>query len=212
MVIQHQRQINKILGNRVAELEKKFKSLEMSGIWSLPGLTYDVSLGYIGKGRDTIILNEQPPESPDTNINSSEKKCNQNQEEPHVLPASQSFVAMEGSELNQTFFPQNDQHQMSCQVSQTVDPGHTNSEECAFFEDTTAITAQDNLNNVLHKLDCKTDKNTELAKVTHCSQTRDDPSSQSFIAGSNMKDVQLSHETETVINRTDTCSNEEENI
>uniref|UniRef100_A0A3B5KLX4 Coiled-coil domain containing 149b n=1 Tax=Takifugu rubripes TaxID=31033 RepID=A0A3B5KLX4_TAKRU len=37
MVIQHQRQINKILGNRVAELEKKFQTLEMSGLWSLPG-------------------------------------------------------------------------------------------------------------------------------------------------------------------------------
>ncbi|XP_078117213.1 coiled-coil domain-containing protein 149-like isoform X2 [Sander vitreus] len=47
MVIQHQRQINKILGNRVAELEKKLKTLEMSGIWSLPG------------GKDTIILHTQ---------------------------------------------------------------------------------------------------------------------------------------------------------
>uniref|UniRef100_A0A3P8QFV6 Coiled-coil domain containing 149b n=1 Tax=Astatotilapia calliptera TaxID=8154 RepID=A0A3P8QFV6_ASTCA len=48
MVIQHQRQINKILGNRVAELEKKLKTLEMSGLWSLPGLTYNVSLGICG--------------------------------------------------------------------------------------------------------------------------------------------------------------------
>ncbi|XP_023190189.1 coiled-coil domain-containing protein 149-like isoform X2 [Xiphophorus maculatus] len=45
MVIQHQRQINKILGNRVAELEKKLKTLEISGLWSLPG------------GKDAIILN-----------------------------------------------------------------------------------------------------------------------------------------------------------
>ncbi|XP_045904234.1 coiled-coil domain-containing protein 149-like isoform X2 [Micropterus dolomieu] len=51
MVIQHQRQINKILGNRVAELEKKLKTLEMSGLWSLPG------------GKDTIILNPQQAES-----------------------------------------------------------------------------------------------------------------------------------------------------
>ncbi|XP_068582710.1 coiled-coil domain-containing protein 149-like isoform X2 [Cebidichthys violaceus] len=51
MVIQHQRQINKILGNRVAELEKKLKALEMSGLWSLPG------------GKDTIILNTQQAES-----------------------------------------------------------------------------------------------------------------------------------------------------
>ncbi|XP_020753254.2 coiled-coil domain-containing protein 149 isoform X2 [Odocoileus virginianus] len=37
MVIQHQRQTNKILGNRVAELEKKLRTLEVSGLWSLPG-------------------------------------------------------------------------------------------------------------------------------------------------------------------------------
>ncbi|XP_051993779.1 coiled-coil domain-containing protein 149-B-like isoform X2 [Xyrauchen texanus] len=37
MIIQHQRQTNKILGNRVAELEKKLKTLEVSGLWSLPG-------------------------------------------------------------------------------------------------------------------------------------------------------------------------------
>ncbi|XP_072534692.1 coiled-coil domain-containing protein 149-B isoform X2 [Salminus brasiliensis] len=47
MVIQHQRQTNKILGNRVAELEGKLKTLEVSGLWSLPG------------GRDVIILSEQ---------------------------------------------------------------------------------------------------------------------------------------------------------
>ncbi|XP_050926554.1 LOW QUALITY PROTEIN: coiled-coil domain-containing protein 149 [Lates calcarifer] len=64
MVIQHQRQINKILGNRVAELEKKLKTLEMSGLWSLPGLTYNVSLGICGRGRDTIFLNTQQTESP----------------------------------------------------------------------------------------------------------------------------------------------------
>ncbi|XP_036960330.1 coiled-coil domain-containing protein 149-A-like isoform X2 [Acanthopagrus latus] len=51
MVIQHQRQINKILGTRVAELEKKLKTLEMSGLWSLPG------------GKDSIILNPQLEES-----------------------------------------------------------------------------------------------------------------------------------------------------
>ncbi|XP_031132700.1 coiled-coil domain-containing protein 149-like isoform X2 [Sander lucioperca] len=63
MVIQHQRQINKILGNRVAELEKKLKTLEMSGIWSLPGLTYNVSLGISGRGKDTIILHTQQADS-----------------------------------------------------------------------------------------------------------------------------------------------------
>ncbi|XP_069868841.1 coiled-coil domain-containing protein 149 isoform X4 [Dipodomys merriami] len=46
MVIQHQRQTNKILGNRVAELEKKLRTLEVSGLWSLPG------------GKDTILFND----------------------------------------------------------------------------------------------------------------------------------------------------------
>ncbi|GCB72059.1 hypothetical protein scyTo_0006157 [Scyliorhinus torazame] len=36
MVLQHQRQTNRILGNRVAELEKKLRTLEVSGLWSLP--------------------------------------------------------------------------------------------------------------------------------------------------------------------------------
>ncbi|KAM3938172.1 coiled-coil domain-containing protein 149 isoform 3-T3 [Leptodactylus fuscus] len=57
MVIQHQRQTNKILGNRVAELEKKLRTLEVSGLWSLPGLSYNVSVGF-GRGRDTISLHE----------------------------------------------------------------------------------------------------------------------------------------------------------
>ncbi|XP_048219834.1 coiled-coil domain-containing protein 149 isoform X1 [Perognathus longimembris pacificus] len=46
MVIQHQRQTNKILGNRVAELEKKLRTLEVSGLWSLPG------------GKDTILFSD----------------------------------------------------------------------------------------------------------------------------------------------------------
>ncbi|XP_036430747.1 coiled-coil domain-containing protein 149-B isoform X2 [Colossoma macropomum] len=50
MVIQHQRQTNKILGNRVAELEGKLKTLEDSGLWSLPG------------GKD-MIIDQQPVQS-----------------------------------------------------------------------------------------------------------------------------------------------------
>ncbi|XP_029311286.1 coiled-coil domain-containing protein 149-A isoform X1 [Cottoperca gobio] len=57
LVIQHQRHTNRILGNRVADLERKLKTLEVSGLWSLPGLTYRVSVG-IGRTRDNIALNE----------------------------------------------------------------------------------------------------------------------------------------------------------
>ncbi|XP_077102716.1 coiled-coil domain-containing protein 149-B isoform X2 [Siphateles boraxobius] len=57
MVIQHQRQTNKILGNRVAELERKLKTLEVSGLWSLPGITYNVSLG-LGRRKAVIVLSD----------------------------------------------------------------------------------------------------------------------------------------------------------
>lgn len=46
LVIQHQRHTNRILGNRVADLERKLKTLEVSGLWSLPGT------------RDSVTLNE----------------------------------------------------------------------------------------------------------------------------------------------------------
>ncbi|XP_014861598.1 PREDICTED: coiled-coil domain-containing protein 149 isoform X3 [Poecilia mexicana] len=46
LVIQHQRHTNRILGNRVADLERKLKTLEVSGLWSLPGT------------RDNMALNE----------------------------------------------------------------------------------------------------------------------------------------------------------
>lgn len=44
MVLQHQRQTNRILGNRVAELEKKLRTLEVSGLWSLPGVRETITL------------------------------------------------------------------------------------------------------------------------------------------------------------------------
>ncbi|XP_026792256.3 coiled-coil domain-containing protein 149-A isoform X3 [Pangasianodon hypophthalmus] len=57
MVIQHQRQTNRILGNRVAELEKKLKTLEVSGLWSLPA-----------GGKDAIILNESQRATPPSSL------------------------------------------------------------------------------------------------------------------------------------------------
>ncbi|XP_022096552.1 coiled-coil domain-containing protein 149-like [Acanthaster planci] len=36
MAVNHHRNTNKILGNRVAELEKKLKTLEISGLWNMP--------------------------------------------------------------------------------------------------------------------------------------------------------------------------------
>ncbi|XP_074642187.1 coiled-coil domain-containing protein 149-like isoform X2 [Tubulanus polymorphus] len=37
LALSHQRKTNKILGTRVAELEKKLKTLEVSGLWNIPG-------------------------------------------------------------------------------------------------------------------------------------------------------------------------------
>ncbi|XP_030017635.1 coiled-coil domain-containing protein 149-A isoform X2 [Sphaeramia orbicularis] len=45
LVIQHQRHTNRILGNRVADLERKLKTLEVSGLWSLPGTRDSIALG-----------------------------------------------------------------------------------------------------------------------------------------------------------------------
>ncbi|KAL3864063.1 hypothetical protein ACJMK2_005769 [Sinanodonta woodiana] len=36
LALSHQRKTNKILGNRVSELEKKIKTLEVAGLWSVP--------------------------------------------------------------------------------------------------------------------------------------------------------------------------------
>ncbi|KAK3085793.1 hypothetical protein FSP39_008736 [Pinctada imbricata] len=36
LALSHQRKTNKILGNRIAELEKKIKTLEVAGLWNIP--------------------------------------------------------------------------------------------------------------------------------------------------------------------------------
>ncbi|XP_055014397.1 coiled-coil domain-containing protein 149-B isoform X2 [Boleophthalmus pectinirostris] len=194
MVIQHQRQINKILGNRVAELEKKFKSLEMSGLWSLPG------------GKDTIIMTEQAPESPNCNVSEGEKESEQNQEKTN-FPASQT-ASTEGPELSQTCPSQKDQEQTSSPVPQTVNLNHTNADENGLYEDTAAITTtQDNLNEIDNQ-DCEMDKDTEQAESVYCAQTSD---LSSFNTASNTEgDVRLTQETEANTKGTDS-SNEEEN-
>ncbi|XP_038855782.1 coiled-coil domain-containing protein 149-like isoform X1 [Salvelinus namaycush] len=98
LVIQHQRQTNKILGNRVGELEKKLKTLEVSGLWSLPGLTYNVSVGFSGRGRDAIILNETL--QPISTVTSSEEK-----EVPpteHEVPPTEHEVSPTEHEVSPT--------------------------------------------------------------------------------------------------------------
>ncbi|XP_067418665.1 coiled-coil domain-containing protein 149 [Emydura macquarii macquarii] len=67
MVIQHQRQTNKILGNRVAELEKKLRTLEISGLWSLPGakdtITFsDPTLPVLQRSRSPLLTFADKPQ------------------------------------------------------------------------------------------------------------------------------------------------------
>ncbi|XP_029606053.1 coiled-coil domain-containing protein 149 isoform X1 [Salmo trutta] len=93
LVIQHQRQTNKILGNRVGELEKKLKTLEVSGLWSLPG------------GRDAIILNETL--QPSSTVTSSEEKGvpSNDQEVPpteHEVPPTEHEVTPHEQEVPPT--------------------------------------------------------------------------------------------------------------
>ncbi|XP_073322237.1 coiled-coil domain-containing protein 149-like isoform X2 [Pagrus major] len=95
MVIQHQRQINKILGTRVAELEKKLKTLEMSGLWSLPG------------GKDSIILNpqqEESTESPGQEGDEGTEKLAVDQQSSTEVPNQETgpaAVSGGGEELNE---------------------------------------------------------------------------------------------------------------
>ncbi|XP_031140990.1 coiled-coil domain-containing protein 149-A isoform X2 [Sander lucioperca] len=85
LVIQHQRHTNRILGNRVADLEKKLKTLEVSGLWSLPGLTYRISVG-IGRTQDNMTLKENlQPE-----LHPTRAKTQPNMQPPKVVSDDRS--------------------------------------------------------------------------------------------------------------------------
>ncbi|XP_078668435.1 uncharacterized protein LOC144909902 isoform X3 [Branchiostoma floridae x Branchiostoma belcheri] len=70
MALQHQRSTNKILGNRVNELEKKLKTLEVSGLWSLPGFVRFMVQGretgdkaQMGQGLEALVPKKVTPPS-----------------------------------------------------------------------------------------------------------------------------------------------------
>ncbi|XP_053921861.1 coiled-coil domain-containing protein 149 isoform X4 [Cuculus canorus] len=78
MVIQHQRQTNKILGNRVAELEKKLRTLEIAGLWSLPGgkdtITFgDPTLPVIQRSRSPLLAFTDKPQK--TEVQEQKGEC-----------------------------------------------------------------------------------------------------------------------------------------
>ncbi|XP_063192190.1 coiled-coil domain-containing protein 149 isoform X4 [Chroicocephalus ridibundus] len=97
MVIQHQRQTNKILGNRVAELEKKLRTLEIAGLWSLPGgkdtITFsDPALPVIQRSRSPLLAFTEKPQK--TEVQEQKGECDETS-----AVASES-LAPEGTNLN----------------------------------------------------------------------------------------------------------------
>ncbi|XP_069571501.1 coiled-coil domain-containing protein 149-like isoform X1 [Brachyistius frenatus] len=140
MVFQHQRQINKILGNRVAELEKKLKTLEMSGLWSLPGLTYNVSLGIYGRGKDAIILNTQQIDSLDSpgeegdkeseNMSAQQQSATEDSNQESETPAMSDFQEDTPSPSTVETSHQNSAHQTVEGEPAPPQPPMSNSDEC----------------------------------------------------------------------------------
>uniref|UniRef100_A0A8B9MFB1 Coiled-coil domain containing 149 n=1 Tax=Accipiter nisus TaxID=211598 RepID=A0A8B9MFB1_9AVES len=98
MVIQHQRQTNKILGNRVAELEKKLRTLEIAGLWSLPGgkdtITFsDPTLPVIQQSRSTLLAFTDKPQK-------TEVQAEQKGERAETCAVASASLALEGTNLN----------------------------------------------------------------------------------------------------------------
>ncbi|XP_065490119.1 coiled-coil domain-containing protein 149 isoform X5 [Caloenas nicobarica] len=98
MVLQHQRQTNKILGNRVAELEKKLRTLEIAGLWSLPGgkdtITFnDPALPVIQRSRSPLLAFTDKPQK-------IEVQAEQKQEHDETCAVASESLAPEGTNLN----------------------------------------------------------------------------------------------------------------
>ncbi|XP_064916726.1 coiled-coil domain-containing protein 149 isoform X5 [Columba livia] len=108
MVLQHQRQTNKILGNRVAELEKKLRTLEIAGLWSLPGgkdtITFnDPALPVIQRSRSPLLAFTDKPQK-------TEVQAEQKRERDETCTVASESLAPEGTNLsdrnqNKHFYP-----------------------------------------------------------------------------------------------------------
>ncbi|KFZ53175.1 Coiled-coil domain-containing protein 149, partial [Podiceps cristatus] len=103
MVIQHQRQTNKILGNRVAELEKKLRTLEIAGLWSLPGgkdtITFsDPTLPVTQRSRSPLLTFTDKSQKTEVQVKLDGRKQKGERDETHAV-ASES-LAPEGTNLN----------------------------------------------------------------------------------------------------------------
>lgn len=111
MVIQHQRQTNKILGNRVAELEKKLRTLEVSGLWSLPGgkdtiLFSDTTLPTLQRSRSPLLKFVELPTEKKANLKDGELL----NEEDESQPVSKALVVLEDTGRPAGLSPRNQNH------------------------------------------------------------------------------------------------------
>ncbi|NWS17216.1 CC149 protein, partial [Pachyramphus minor] len=102
MVIQHQRQTNKILGNRVAELEKKLRTLEIAGLWSLPGgkdtITFsDPTLPVLQRSRSPLAFTDKPQK---TEVGGEHLESEQKGEFDETCAVACDSLAPEGTNLN----------------------------------------------------------------------------------------------------------------
>ncbi|NWW18801.1 CC149 protein, partial [Falcunculus frontatus] len=107
MVIQHQRQTNKILGNRVAELEKKLRTLEIAGLWSLPGgkdtITFsDPTLSVIQRSRSPLLAFADKPQRTEVQVSccSISLSAEQKGEHDETYAVASESLAPEGTNLN----------------------------------------------------------------------------------------------------------------
>ncbi|XP_029873639.1 coiled-coil domain-containing protein 149 isoform X3 [Aquila chrysaetos chrysaetos] len=100
--------MGRILGNRVAELEKKLRTLEIAGLWSLPGgkdtITFsDPTLPVIQQSRSPLLAFTDKPQK--TKVQAEQKG-----ERAETCPVASASLAPEGTNLsnrNQTkhFYP-----------------------------------------------------------------------------------------------------------
>ncbi|NWH78849.1 CC149 protein, partial [Piaya cayana] len=107
MVIQHQRQTNKILGNRVAELEKKLRTLEIAGLWSLPGgkdtITFsDPALPVIQRSRSPLLAFTDKPQKTEVQVSccSISLSAEQKREHGETCAVASESLAPEGTNLS----------------------------------------------------------------------------------------------------------------
>ncbi|XP_064274546.1 coiled-coil domain-containing protein 149 isoform X2 [Passer domesticus] len=111
MVIQHQRQTNKILGNRVAELEKKLRTLEIAGLWSLPGgkdtITFsDPALPVIQRSRSPLLAFPDKPQRTEVQGEADiafvikDYQTEQKGERDETYAVASESLAPEGTNLN----------------------------------------------------------------------------------------------------------------